>query len=313
MNSESTAHGVAVAATAGRTRAQVHLAREADASYLCPWRVDPKARSTAAGGSPAKSLSFRFNGKLQRGLRFHDLSAQAIAFDPKGTLYVRHFYPMARSTASRLPARKSYSSIPKTKYIVTSPFRPTATLMCYRYKGQVFAVARTAKAISLLQRRSSHSCSDFRCKRKSHCGTEPSGRILRISKSPSRASAKDSMVLQRKRRKGFVLYETAKREVLPWRSPPDAPSTSPRWRESSAPGKSQRGYHHAARHDDDHHRGVISGGKSSRKQPFGLFPQLLSSTIYRISPDGAPESLVFARRCCLRLGLASDGRSSLGP
>src|SRR5260370_23004950 len=59
--------------------------------------------------------------------------------------------------------------------------------------------------------------------------------------------------------------------------------------------------------------GIISGGQVQPQQPFAPFPQLLSSSIYRISPDGAPEELWSSREDVVyALGLASDGHLLAG-
>ncbi len=59
--------------------------------------------------------------------------------------------------------------------------------------------------------------------------------------------------------------------------------------------------------------GVISSGQAQPQQTFVPFPPLLSSSIYRISAEGAPEELWASREeVVYALGLASDGRLLAG-
>jgi hypothetical protein len=59
--------------------------------------------------------------------------------------------------------------------------------------------------------------------------------------------------------------------------------------------------------------GVITPGQAQPQQAFVPFPPLLSSSIYRISSDGAPEELWSSREDVVyALGLASDGRLLAG-
>src|SRR5712672_2964675 len=86
---KGTPHGVAVRSDGRLELApKFTLMADADASYLWSLRVDPKGTLYAAGGSPAKVFRFDSNGKPSVVFDSTDLSAQAIAFDSKGALYV---------------------------------------------------------------------------------------------------------------------------------------------------------------------------------------------------------------------------------
>jgi hypothetical protein len=144
-------------------------------------------------------------------------------------------------------------------------------------------------------------------------GTEPSGRILRISRSSSKTTGRDSKDSAVAKAEGFVLYETSKREVTSLAVAADgtiyvsaigekqhvlqAPSaiiSTPQGTTTITSG------------------GVVSSGQV-QPQPFVPFPSLLSSSIYRISADGAPEELWSSREDVVyALGLASDGRLLAG-
>ena len=86
---KGTAHGLAV-----RSDGKLELApkftqiADADASYLWSIRMDAKGTVYAAGGTPAKVFRLDANGKLSAVFESTELSAQAIALDGKGTLYV---------------------------------------------------------------------------------------------------------------------------------------------------------------------------------------------------------------------------------
>src|SRR2546430_1299548 len=86
---KGTAHGVAVRSDGRLELApKFTLLADADASYLWSVRLDPKGTLYAAGGSPGKVFRFDSNAKPSVVFDSTDLSAQAIAFDSKGTLYV---------------------------------------------------------------------------------------------------------------------------------------------------------------------------------------------------------------------------------
>ncbi len=313
---KGTAHGVAVRSDGRLELApKFTLLADADASYLWSLRVDPKGALYAAGGSPAKVFRFDSSGKPNVVFDSTDLSAQAIAFDSEGILYVGTS-PDGKVYRVSSSGEKSVFFDPKTKYIWDLAFSPDGTLyVATGDKGQVFAVAHDGKGELFYSSDEAHiRVLAFDSKGSLVAGTEPSGRILRISKSSSRAPAKDSRDSASAKAEGFVLYETSKREVTSLAVAADgtiyvsaigekqhtgqAPSTvitTPQGTTTITSG------------------GAISGGQVQPQQPFGPFPPLLSSSIYRISADGAPEELWSSREDIVyALGLASDGRLLAG-
>src|SRR5215467_6241778 len=82
-------HGIAV-----RSDGRLELApkftqlADADASYLWAVKLDSKGTLYASGGSPAKVFKLNASGKAETVFESSELSAQAVAFDPKGALYV---------------------------------------------------------------------------------------------------------------------------------------------------------------------------------------------------------------------------------
>src|ERR1700741_5125167 len=86
---KGTTHGIAV-----RSDGRLELApkftqlADADASYLWSVKLDAKGTPYTSGGSPAKVFRLDANGTAATAFSSNELSAQAIAFDAKGTLYV---------------------------------------------------------------------------------------------------------------------------------------------------------------------------------------------------------------------------------
>src|SRR2546426_10025949 len=202
---KGTAHGVAVRSDGRLELApKFTLLADADASYLWSVRVDPKSTLYAAGGSPAKVFRFNSNGKPSVIFDSTDLSAQAIAFDSKGALYVGTS-PDGKVYRVSASGEKSVFFDPKTKYIWDLAFSPDGTLyVATGDKGQVFAVAPDGKGELFYSSDEAHiRVLAFDAKGNLIAGTEPSGRILRLSRAAPKAGPAE----------GFVLYETAKREV----------------------------------------------------------------------------------------------------
>src|SRR6202140_13025 len=86
---KGTPHGVAVRSDGRLELApKFTLIADADASYLWSLRTNLKGVLYAAGGSPAKVFRFDTAGKPTAVFDSADLSAQAIAFDSQGNLYV---------------------------------------------------------------------------------------------------------------------------------------------------------------------------------------------------------------------------------
>ncbi len=304
---KGTAHGVAVRSDGRLELApKFTLLADADASYLWSLRLDPKGTLYAAGGSPAKVFRFDSNSKPAVVFDSTDLSAQAIAFDSQGALYVGTS-PDGKVYRVSASGEKSLFFDPKTKYIWDLAFSKDGMLyVATGDKGQVFAVAPDGKGELFYSSDEAHiRVLAFDTKGNLIAGTEPTGRILRLS----RASAKPASPAE-----GFVLYETAKREVTSLtvsadgaiyvsaigekQRTPQAPSaiiTTPQGTTTIAPGG-------------------ITGSVQGPLQPSFLpFPPQLSSSIYRINTDGASEELWTSREDVVyALGLASDGRLLAG-
>ena len=302
---KGTAHGVAVRSDGRLELApKFTLLADADASYLWSVRLDPKGALYAAGGSPAKVFRFDTNGKPTVVFDSTDLAAQAIAFDSKGVLYVGTS-PDGKVYKVLPSGEKSAFFEPKTKYIWDLAFAPDGTLyVATGDKGQLFAVAPDGKGELFYSSDEAHiRVLAFDSKGNVLAGTEPSGRILRISHTSGKSA------------EGFVLYETSKREVTSLAVALDGSIYA------SAIGEKQRAAGQAPTTVITTPQGTTTiattapliSGQAPGQAPFAPFPPLLTSSIYRISADGAPEELWSSREDVVyALGLASDGRLLAG-
>jgi hypothetical protein len=313
---KGTAHGVAVRSDGRLELApKFTLLADADASYLWSVRLDPKGALYAAGGSPAKVFRFDSNGKPAVVFESTDLSAQAIAFDSKGTLYVGTS-PDGKVYRVSASGEKSVFFDPKTKYIWDLAFAPDGTLyVATGDKGQVFAVAPDGKGELFYSSDEAHiRVLAFDVKGNLIAGTEPSGRILRISRSSSKTSAKDSKDSSAAKAEGFVLYETSKREVTSLAVAADGTVYVSAIGEKPRVGQAPSAIISTPQGTTTITAGgVMSPGQAPPQQPFVPFPAVISSSIYRISAEGAPEELWSSREDVVyALGLASDGRLLAG-
>lgn len=313
---KGTAHGVAVRSDGRLELApKFTLLADADASYLWSVRLDSKGTLYAAGGSPAKVFRFDSNGKPTVAFDSTDLNAQAIAFDAKGALYVGTS-PDGKVYRVSASGEKSVFFDPKTKYIWDLAFAPDGTLyVATGDKGQVFTVAPDGKSELFYSSDEAHiRVLAFDAKGNLIAGTEPSGRILRISKNSSNTSSKDSKDSSAGKAEGFVLYETSKREVTSLAVAADGTiyvsAIGEKQRTGQAPTTIVSTPQGTTTFTSS---GIIAGGQVQPQQPFMPFPPQLSSSIYRIGSDGAPEEVWTSREDIVyALGIASDGRVLAG-
>jgi outer membrane protein assembly factor BamB len=312
---KGTPHGVAVRSDGRLELApKFTLIADADASYLWSLRVDPKGVLYAAGGSPAKVFRLEGNGGGKPTTVFEstDLVAQAIAFDAKGALYVATS-PDGKVYRVSASGEKTVFFDPKSKYIWDLAFAADGTLyVATGDKGQVFAVSPDGKGELFYASDEAHiRVLAFDTHNNLLAGTEPSGRILRVTRSENKnRKEKDSSVGE-----GFVLYETGKREITAIAVAPDGKIYA------AAIGEKQRPTTPAPTTVITTPQGtttitggaVVLGGQSQGQTPLIPFPQQLSSSIYRLSPDGAPEELWNSRDDVVySLALNSDGRLLAG-
>jgi WD40 repeat protein len=326
---KGTAHGVAVRSDGRLELApKFSLLADADASYLWSLRTDAKGVLYAAGGSPAKV--FRFDAAGQPGsvakpatvFESSDLSAQAIAFDPEGNLYVGTS-PDGKVYRVSASGEKSVFFDPKTKYIWDLAFAPDGTLyVATGDKGEIFAVNPSGKGELFYSSDEAHiRVLAFDSAGNLIAGTEPSGRVLRVSRRSEKSSrenksGKSSVASSAGApAEGFVLYETSKREVTALAVAPDGTIYV------SAIGERQRNTAPTPSAIITNAQGTttITAGQtaassqSASQTVFVAFPPVLTSSIYRLSPAGVPDELWSSREeIVYSLGLSADGRLLAG-
>src|SRR6266481_3496543 len=281
---------------------------DADASYLWAVKLDAKGTPYANGGSPGKDIKLDTGGKAATVFESSELSAQAIAFDAKGTLFVGTS-PDGKVYKVSASGEKSVFFDPKSKYIWDLAFGKDGTLfVATGDKGQIYAVTPDGKSELFYASDEAHiRVIAFDGKGNVIVGTEPSGRVLRLTKTKGGGTAE-----------GFVLYETPKREV-------------------TALAVGQDGSIFAAAIGERQHNAAVNPGQTSGttttmvtttgnvtvvsppqntgqpQTPFIAFPPQISSGIYKIAADGAPEELWTSRDDVVySLGIGGDGRLLAG-
>src|SRR5215471_18429192 len=312
---KGTAHGIAV-----RSDGRLELApkftqlADADASYLWSVKLDAKGTPYSSGGSPAKVFKLDASGKAATVFESSELSAQAIAFDSKGTLYVGTS-PDGKVYRVSSTGEKSVFFDPKSKYIWDLEFGSDGTLyVATGDKGQIFAVTPDGKGALFYASDEAHiRVLAFDSKGNLIVGTEPSGRVLRVTRAGSARNSENDPAAE-----GFVLYETPKREVTSLAVGPDG------------------SIYVAAIGERPHTAAVISNVPAAAatttvtttgnvtvitppqttgqpQTPYIPFPSVISSGVYKIAPDGAPEELWASRDDVVySLGLGNDGRLLAG-
>jgi hypothetical protein len=315
---KGTAHGVAVRSDGRLELApKFTLLADADASYLWSLRLAPNGGLYAAGGSPARVFRFDDSGKPSTVFQSTDLAAQAIAFDAQGTLFVATS-PDGKVYKVSASGEKTVFFDPKTKYIWDLAFGSDGTLyVATGDKGQIFAVTADGKSTLFYASDEAHiRVLAFDQQNRLLAGTEPSGRVLRITARDARAGEKRSAEKDSAAKggaEGFVLYESAKREVTALTVSADGTIYA------AAIGEKQRASGQAPTTviatpqgtTTFTNGGVISG--VSAQALFTPFPNVISSSIYRIATDGAPDELWSSREDVVyALGMAQDGRLLAG-
>lgn len=285
------------------------LVADADASYLWSLKTDPAGVLYAAGGSPAKVFRFEGSAKPKTVFESTDLIAQAIAFDSKGTLYVATA-PDGKVYKVSASGEKTVFFDPKTKYIWDLAFGSDGTLyVATGDKGQLFAVSPDGKGDVFYASDEAHiKVLAFDSKGNLLAGTEPNGRVLRIKgnekgtrKKPEQSGASE----------GFVIYETAKKEVTSLVLAPDGGiyvAAIGEKQKVSTPG--------TAIITTAQGTTTITGPQPAQGQgvvPFMATPAAISSSIYRISAEGATQELWTSRDDVVyALGLNAEGRLLAG-
>jgi WD40 repeat protein len=304
---KGTAKGVAVRSDGHLELApKFTLLADADASYLWSLRTDASGTLYAGGGSPAKVFRFEAGGKPKTVFESTDLLAQCFTFDAKGTLYVGTS-PDGKVYKVSPSGDKTVFFEPKTKYIWDLAFAPDGTLyVATGDKGQIYSVSPDGKGELYYASDEAHiKVLAFDKKGSLLAGTEPNGRVLRIvpatKKKPETGTAE-----------GFVIYETAKREITSLAVGADGNIYVAAIGEKPRAGVAgQSNLITSTQGTTTFTNANVQTGVAT--PPFVAFPQAISSSIYRIAPDGAPEELWSSRDDVVyALGINSDGRLLAG-
>jgi WD40 repeat protein len=287
------------------------LLADADASYLWSLKTDANGMLYAGGGSPAKVFQFEGSGKPKIVFESTDLLVQSIAFDGKGALYVATS-PDGKVYKVSASGEKNVFFDPKSKYIWDLAFGKDGTLfVATGDKGRVYSVGPDGKGELFYASDEAHiKVLGFDGKGNLLAGTEPNGRILRITRNAEWAAKRKTP--EESVADGFVIYETSKREVTSIAVGADGSLYVAAIGEKNRPGTAAPSAVIATSQGTttitNVTPGMVQGGV-----PFLAFPQAISSSIYRISADGAPEEIWSSRdEIVYALGLNSDGRLLAG-
>lgn len=306
---KGTAKGVAVRSDGHFELApRFTLLADADASYLWSLKVDKAGALYAAGGSPAKVFRFDGSGKPSTVFESTDLIAHSIAFDAKGTLYVGTS-PDGKVYKVSANGEKTVFFDPKTKYIWDLAFGADGTLyVATGDKGQLFAVSPDGKGEIFYASDEAHiKVLAFDSRGNLLAGTEPNGRVLRIAKGEKGSKKKP----QQGSAEGFVLYETAKKEVTSIALAADGSIYVAAIGEKQKVGPPGTAVITTAQGTTTVTN--IQPGQPQGGAPFVAFPAAISSSVYRITAEGVPEELWTSREeVVYSLGLDADGRLLAG-
>jgi sugar lactone lactonase YvrE len=268
-------------------------------AYIWALAVDSKGRLYAAGGSDAKVLRLAAGEKPATVFQSAELEAQALAIDKQDNLYVATS-PDGKVYKVTSDGQHSVFFDPKTKYIWALAFNPAGTLfVATGDTGEIFAVAPDGKGQLFYKCDETHARSlAFDQHGNLLVGTDPSGLVIRVPVISQGSGVP-------KAGKAFVIYETAKKEVtaLTTDSAGDiyaaavgnkAQRPSPLRAQQNIAAQQFAAALAAAAQKGQHPTGTATVGAPATITPM-IFPQFPSPTggaeVYRISPDGSPESL----------------------
>ncbi|MBI3484022.1 MAG: hypothetical protein HY012_02575, partial [Acidobacteria bacterium] len=289
-------------------------------AYLWALRLNSKGALYAAGGSNAKVLRFDDKGTATTVFESQEMAAQALAIDARDNIYVGtspdgKVYKIPAPDAKGQSGKATVFFEPKTKYIWDLLVDASGTVfVATGDKGEVFAVSPDGKGVLFYKSLETHIRSlAMDAKGSLLIGTEPNGLVARVSMTNPAGADKPEQ------RPAFVLYETEKKEVTSLLVDPagNIYATSVGEKPRPSPGMPQV-------QQFVPQTTVTSTGQTvtttvpmpagQQAAPFMPFPSLTGgSEVYRITPDGAPESLWSSREDLVyALGLGTAGKLLLG-
>ena len=302
---KGTAEGIALRSD-GKMVLAPRLARLSDPSsaYLWALAVDSKGTVYAGGGSNAIVVKFDAKGQPQTLFQSQDMAAQALAVDAKDNLYIGTS-PDGKVYRVTPQGQQSVFFEPKTKYIWALAFSSTGNLLVATGdKGEIYSVTPDGKGELFYKSDQTHMRSmTFDSKGNLIVGTDPSGLVVRLEKPAGGTPT------------AFVLYETAKKEVTSLvtdrtgniyvaavgEKPRVLPTTPTGQPITIVPPQVATQQPPA----------VVPGQQAPAFIPF---PSTTGgSEVYRIAPDGSPESLWSARDDLVYvLAISANGKLLMG-
>jgi hypothetical protein len=316
---KGTAKGVALRSDGKLVLApKFHTLADPGLAYLWALCSDSKHNLYAAGGSSAKVLRYDPAGKVSTVFQSDELVAQALAVDAHDNLFVGTS-PDGKVYEVTASGEKKTFFDPKTKYIWDIAIDTDGTAyIATGDTGQIFAVTPDGKSSLFFK----SDQANIRALAFDHhhnliAGTEPDGRVLRISQA-----APDG-----KSRQGFVLYETPNEEVTSLLVDDSGNIYTASIGEKTRGGGVAFGPPPVAAPTPPQPQTSASGGivitlespaqaappQQAPSAPFTPLPSVSGSSVYRIAPDGSPEQLWSSRDTLVySLGLDASGRLFLG-
>lgn len=339
--SRGTAKGVALRSD-GRLELAPRFAglAEGDCAFLWALRFDSRGNLYAAGGSNAKVLRIDPAGKATTIFESGELTAQALAVDSRDNIYVGTS-PDGKVYKISASGEKKVFFEPKTKYTWDLIADSRGTLyVATGDKGQIFAVTPDGKSEIFYSGDETHiRALALDSQNNLIAGTEPNGLILRVptsasspgtdtkgtSQTPDKSSRRNGSsatdqlaanIQASNSRKAFVLYETSKKEIT------SLVSDSAGNIYAAAIGEKQRSFGASSPPlalpsplSVPSVPGAVTLAQSPLLQPaiFPPFPAAVSSAVFRIAADGAPEEIWNSRDTLVySLGLSTHGQLLLG-
>ncbi|MBI1749458.1 MAG: SMP-30/gluconolactonase/LRE family protein [Acidobacteria bacterium] len=291
-----------------------------NAAYLWALQVNSKGVLFAAGGSNAKVLRFDEKGTATTIFESQEMAAQALAMDARDNLYVGtspdgKVYKIPAPDAKGETGKAAVFFEPKTKYIWDLVVDASGTVfVATGDKGEVYAVSPEGKGILFYRSPETHIRSlALDGKGNLLIGTEPNGLVARVSMASPAGADKPEQ------RPAFVLYETEKKEVtsllVDRAGNIYAASVGEKTRTTAIfPQVQQFVPQTTITSTGQTFTTAVAMPPGQQATPFVPFPSLTGgSEVYRIAPDGAPESLWSSREDLVyALGLAPGGKLLLG-
>lgn len=270
-------------------------------AYVWAMAIDSHDRLYAAGGSDAKVVRVNATEKPVTVFESSELEAQALAIDKQDNLYVGTS-PDGKVYKVTPDGQHTVFFDPKAKYIWALAFDSAGTLFVGTGDtGQVFAVAPDGTGKLFYKSDETHARSlAFDSHGNLLVGTDPSGLIIRIPMNSRRAGIPEAG-------KAFVIYETDKKEVTTISTDPDGniyaasvgnkSARTPRIGVQQNANANELAAMLAARaatrpeNEQATPNAAITAGAANAVAFNAFLNPTGGSEVYRIAPDGSPESL----------------------